>query len=106
MKQKTCGRCAKQITCHAADIAQCDCASITLTPETTHFLTKTNYDCLCNTCLLELNNMIIKAQTSVSNAVLNEDYYFENNLVVFTEYYHLKRGYCCGSGCRECAYGR
>lgn len=32
------------------------------------------------------------------------DYYLENGYVVFTEYYHLKRGYCCGSGCRHCPY--
>lgn len=33
-----------------------------------------------------------------------EDYYLENNRWVFTEKYHLKRGYCCGSGCRHCPY--
>jgi hypothetical protein len=33
-----------------------------------------------------------------------EDYYFENGLMVFTTAYHLKRGYCCGSGCRHCPY--
>ncbi|MEM9325994.1 MAG: DUF5522 domain-containing protein [Bacteroidota bacterium] len=35
-----------------------------------------------------------------------EDYYFtEDGLMVFTEKYHLKRGYCCKSGCRHCPYG-
>ncbi len=34
-----------------------------------------------------------------------EDYYFEGSNVVFTATYHLKRGYCCGSGCRHCPYG-
>ena len=24
---------------------------------------------------------------------------------VFTEQYHLRRGYCCESGCRHCPYG-
>lgn len=33
-----------------------------------------------------------------------ELYYMENGLVVFTEAYHLKRGYCCNSGCRHCPY--
>lgn len=32
------------------------------------------------------------------------DYYFENGLVVFTAAYHLRRGYCCGSGCRHCPW--
>ncbi len=34
----------------------------------------------------------------------SEDYYFEGPLMVFTAAYHLKRGSCCGSGCRHCPY--
>jgi len=33
-----------------------------------------------------------------------EDYYFEGPDLVFTAAYHLKRGFCCGSGCRHCPY--
>lgn len=34
-----------------------------------------------------------------------EDYYvLPNGLLVFTEKYHLKRGFCCGKGCRHCPY--
>ncbi len=33
------------------------------------------------------------------------DYYVENGLYVFTEYYLRQRGYCCQSGCRHCPYG-
>jgi hypothetical protein len=33
-----------------------------------------------------------------------EDFYLEGGLMVFTSAYHLKRGYCCGSGCRHCPY--
>jgi hypothetical protein len=32
------------------------------------------------------------------------DYYFEGAFVVFTKHYHLRRGYCCESGCRHCPY--
>ena len=33
------------------------------------------------------------------------DYYLdENGNMVFTEEYHLKRGFCCGSGCRHCPF--
>lgn len=32
------------------------------------------------------------------------DYSFENGLLVFTAAHHLKRGFCCGSGCRHCPY--
>jgi hypothetical protein len=33
-------------------------------------------------------------------------YYLEDGLIVFTAAYHLKRGYCCKSGCRHCPYDR
>ncbi len=33
-----------------------------------------------------------------------EDFYLENGLVVFTAAYLLKRGSCCGSGCRHCPW--
>jgi hypothetical protein len=33
------------------------------------------------------------------------DYYFENGLMVMTEQYHRKRGFCCGNACRHCPYG-
>ena len=28
----------------------------------------------------------------------------ETGLLVFTRRYHLRRGYCCESGCRHCPY--
>jgi hypothetical protein len=33
-----------------------------------------------------------------------EDFYREDAYVIFTARYHLKRGYCCESGCRHCPY--
>jgi hypothetical protein len=33
-----------------------------------------------------------------------EDFYWEGPYMVFTEAWHLKRGYCCGSACRHCPY--
>jgi hypothetical protein len=36
--------------------------------------------------------------------VEGEDFYREGAYVVFTARYHLKRGYCCESGCRHCPY--
>ena len=40
------------------------------------------------------------------NAVILEpdDFYLENGLMVLTEQYHLKRGWCCGNACRHCPY--
>jgi len=35
-----------------------------------------------------------------------DDFYLnEEGYRVFTEKYHLKRGYCCKSGCKNCPYG-
>jgi hypothetical protein len=40
-----------------------------------------------------------------SNPQEGEDFYWEGPYMVFTEVWHLKRGYCCGSACRHCPYG-
>lgn len=44
--------------------------------------------------------------SSVSNQLIeNIHYYFnESGLMVFTEAYHLERGFCCGNGCLHCPY--
>jgi hypothetical protein len=36
--------------------------------------------------------------------LLPEDFYYEGPYLVFTAAYHLKRGFCCNSGCRHCPY--
>lgn len=36
--------------------------------------------------------------------VEGRDYYLERGYMVFTEAYLLRRGRCCGSGCRHCPY--
>ena len=32
------------------------------------------------------------------------DFYFEGGLMILTAHFLLKRGYCCGNGCRHCPY--
>lgn len=40
------------------------------------------------------------------NEFKQEDFYLnEKGYKIFTETYHLKRGYCCKSGCKHCPYG-
>jgi hypothetical protein len=39
-----------------------------------------------------------------TSAAQGPDYYIENGLLVYTAAYHLRRGQCCGSGCRHCPY--
>ncbi|HEX8476232.1 MAG TPA: DUF5522 domain-containing protein [Pyrinomonadaceae bacterium] len=36
--------------------------------------------------------------------VEHEDFYREGAAIVFTAQYHLRRGYCCGNGCRHCPF--
>jgi hypothetical protein len=34
-----------------------------------------------------------------------EDFYYnEDGFVVLTEKYHLKKGVCCGNGCKHCPF--
>ena len=43
---------------------------------------------------------------SKKSKLTEEDCYLSpEGYVVFTEKYHLKRGYCCKSGCKHCPYG-
>jgi len=44
--------------------------------------------------------------SSENNEVFTSDelYYLENGLLVFTEKFHLKRGFCCNNGCRHCPF--
>jgi hypothetical protein len=32
------------------------------------------------------------------------DFYWENDKLVMTEQYHIRRGSCCGSKCKHCPY--
>ncbi len=36
--------------------------------------------------------------------VAGEDYCLEDEMMVFTAAYLMRRGYCCDNGCRECPY--
>jgi hypothetical protein len=46
-----------------------------------------------------------KTITRKENALVeDEDFYWEGATMVFTARFHLKRGACCGSGCRHCPY--
>lgn len=41
----------------------------------------------------------------MKDSLERDDYYINPaGLVVLTEQYHLKKGYCCGNGCLHCPY--
>ena len=54
----------------------------------------------------ETNEAIKKSPTDENKLIEGEDYYFTpEGYKCFTEKHHLKRGFCCKSGCRHCPYG-
>lgn len=40
----------------------------------------------------------------VRGQYLMKGYYLENDKIIFTPEHHIKRGRCCGNGCRHCPY--
>jgi hypothetical protein len=83
---------------------------VSISKETTAFLARTNYDCLCKDCLTHFDALLASSQGMVFPAqremmIEGTHYYTEKGNFVFMELYHLLRGSCCGSGCRHCVYG-
>jgi biotin synthase-like enzyme len=39
-----------------------------------------------------------------NNSIKDIDYYKDGERVVFTALFHIKRGECCGNGCRHCPF--
>ena len=58
--------------------------------------------CICRLCIAAFHD---QPKAIESGPLRPDDYYFDrNNLMVFTATYLLRRGYCCGNGCRHCPY--
>lgn len=56
--------------------------------------------------MFQKNKNIKPADASLDKLVLSQDYYINTQgLFVLTEFYLLKRGHCCKSGCLHCPYG-
>lgn len=48
----------------------------------------------------------MNGQSNENKLTGDEDFYYTpEGYKCFTEKFHLKRGYCCKSGCRHCPYG-
>jgi hypothetical protein len=94
-KSKLCPRCSASFECKPNDIANCQCAKVQLSDATLAYLKKTNYDCLCQRCLQELNALVQKAQhhhfPQPNQLKESLHFYKENGFFVFTEFYHLLR---------------
>jgi hypothetical protein len=41
----------------------------------------------------------------MQHLVEGEDYYYnDQGYIVLTKKFHLKKGHCCGNGCKHCPY--
>jgi len=117
-KIKSCSACDSQFECGADNsTAGCWCQQYPaiIPPDS-------GAACLCPACLKtkmqEAIHLYVEAFKSgkcentatlyrpanPSDLVADLDYYIENGNWVFTEWFHLKRGSCCGSACRHCPY--
>lgn len=117
--RKNCAHCGAGMECgpdHESGHCWCDRFPPVLPPTP-------GLECLCPRCLTQaLQPHVEKLIASVPKAERRRnpaftryfkagvfldglDYYKENTgHTVFTEWYHLKRGECCGNGCRHCPY--
>jgi hypothetical protein len=106
---KICERCATEFECKAGSPNQCQCSMVHLLATTKSFLEQAGFDCLCVNCLGKFNEKMrnLAGKTFPENNALEAGfhYYMEGQYFVFTENYHILRGYCCQSGCRHCPYG-
>lgn len=110
---QSCSICNKNLSCSADKSCWCTQLPNILSPNPTE-------SCLCPNCLLDaiatkINTEILQltahqkaqiAHLGIPNpAEQGKDYYMDRGLLVMTKWYLLRRGSCCGNGCRHCPYG-
>jgi adenosylcobinamide kinase/adenosylcobinamide-phosphate guanylyltransferase len=115
--KKECPVCSKEVSCSCGDNYACWCSDL---PQIMSL--EEHNGCLCADCLKarieeEINTFVadFKKGTIENSAPEHDgdrksilegiDYYKEGKYKVFKEWYHLRRGYCCGNSCRHCPYG-
>ncbi len=113
--EKSCSICGQSFTC-GSSCAHCWCAEYPpILP------IDFSSDCQCPACLaqsignyldqhlakLSLDDALSLAKrfTRASPPVEGIDYHLDQGLLIFSRWYLLKRGSCCGESCRNCPYG-
>ncbi len=94
-----------QLCSDGADKERCWCFDVVIPPELVSQIPEVhrNQVCICHDCVTNFRRE--HAPQRPAAKLSPGDFYFENNVIVFTAQYHMKRGFCCGSGCRHCPYG-
>ncbi len=103
MTRKICDKCKKNFL---EDSIQSESRE-KLDANTRDFLLKTQYQEICPKCLGILDCLVRKTAKHRFREPLKEGlhYTLDGDLFIFSEFYHILRGYCCQSGCIHCPYG-
>ncbi|MGO2010646.1 MAG: DUF5522 domain-containing protein [Pseudoalteromonas sp.] len=111
----TCSQCQVILSCNADNITACWCNELPAILPPDNKATR----CLCRGCALDkinqfLNNLYqqpLKQQLAFArpfcnneNLIENLDYEMQNNMMVFTRWFFLKRGKCCQNNCKNCPF--
>ncbi len=105
---ENCPLCSRPNDCQLCTVAAykgpCWCAKVKIPDELIAQVPADlrNKACICRTCVMKFHRS--KAVGIAAPKILPGDFYFDGGMMVFTAAYHLRRGYCCGSGCRHCPY--
>ena len=114
MTNLTCSHCGASLTCRADDINACWCNEL---PAILPINNATS--CLCRECTIKQINIFLsklyeqplaeqiafaKPFYQHGNLIENLDYTLENNYMVFSRWFFLKRGKCCTNGCTHCPF--
>lgn len=117
LRTKYCSKCNAPFSCGAGEPnSNCWCDALPHIGQIDDI-----HNCLCPACLKEemkkkidafvadfktgkQENIAPKYRDKKGRLVPDLDYYIEDGNWVFTEWHHLKRGDCCGSGCLHCPY--
>jgi len=95
---------ACQLCSPAAYKGPCWCAQVEVPEELIALVPEhlRNRACICASCVEKFH---VRQTMQTPRPTILGDFYFDSaGLTVFTEAYLLRRGYCCGSGCRHCPY--
>jgi hypothetical protein len=119
---KTCDRCQTSFDCSGCTTGACWCMDYpAIFSCSTTDAANGAKDCVCPQCLTAMTQAHI-AQTIDQHIIHTTapaealacqglplierlDYTIENGLWIFSRWFFLKRGECCGNACRNCPYG-
>lgn len=120
VSRKTCSECGAVFECGAGDNAEANAGKCWCSAWPQIMPLEPGQDCRCPDCLKKIIRQKLdefvestpvgeavemaagyRQQTGLIDGI---DYTTENGKLVFSAWYHLKRGNCCGNGCRHCPY--